>query len=447
MYIDFIIEKGVKRVKEKHLIVISVDALVYEDLEYAKTLSAFGTILKNGSIIKRVKTIYPSLTHPVHATLLTGCPAGVTGIYSNEMFGTAENRKWFNFLDEIKCDTILHAAKRAGLTTAACRWPVTAGGDSVIDYLIPEFFHDYLTGYENDVIEAYKNVGAKDNVADIIGEMVKRYGTTNEHPTYDESQMFAAAEIIKKYKPNLLFMHPGYVDATRHRTGLFTDEVKEAINLTNTWLEWIFSAVEEAGIKESTDIVVLSDHGHLNICRTVCPNVFLADKGYITLDENDEIVSWKAYAASCGLSAQVYLSDRADTKLYSDVYDMLKHMASEKLYGFEKVFTHEEVKDKYGLSGDFSFVLETDGFSSFNEALTRPAVRTIDISDYRYGHSTHGHMPEKGPQPPFMAIGPSFKKGAVVENGDILNHAPTLAKALGITMPETQGTAVDEILI
>ena len=187
--------------KQKHLIVISVDALVYEDLEYAKELPVFGDILENGSLIKRVKTIYPSLTHPVHATMLTGCPAGVTGIYSNEVFTTRSTKKWLNFLDEIKCDTILHAAKRAGLTTAVCRWPVTAGANSVVDYLIPEFFQDYLDGFENDVLAAYKNVGSKDNVLDIIKEMVKRYGTTNEHPAYDESEMFAATEIIKRYKP------------------------------------------------------------------------------------------------------------------------------------------------------------------------------------------------------------------------------------------------------
>ena len=64
--------------KSKHLIVVSVDALVFEDLEYAKTLPMFGRILREGSVVERVKTIYPSLTHPVHASLLTGCPAGVT---------------------------------------------------------------------------------------------------------------------------------------------------------------------------------------------------------------------------------------------------------------------------------------------------------------------------------------------------------------------------------
>ena len=315
-----------------------------------------------------------------------------------------------------------------------------------MDYLIPEFFGYYLNGYD-DAIEAYKSVGAKDNVADIIREMIKRYGTSNGHPEYDESQMFAAAEIIKKYKPNLMLLHPGYVDNARHRTGLFTDEVKEAIKLTDKWIGWIFDAVEEAGIKDNTDIVVLSDHGHLNICRCVCPNVFLADKGYITLNDKGEIESWRAYIASCGLSAQVYLSDKTDKKLYDDIYTMLKEMAAEKIYGFEKVFTTEEVKEKYGLYGEFSFVLETDGFSSFGESAVRPVVRPIDISDYRYGASTHGHMPEKGPQPPFMAMGPSFKKGVVIETGSILNHAPTFAKVLGVDLSDSRGNAVDEILM
>lgn len=433
--------------KNKHLIVISVDALVYEDLEYAKTLPAFGRILENGSLIKRVKTIYPSLTHPVHASIITGCPAGTTGIYSNDVFTAGvEKRPWFNFLDEIKCDTIIHAAKRAGLTTAVCRWPVTAGNSTLVDYLIPEFFQDYYTGYD-DALSAYKNVGAKDNIADIINEMIKRYGTTNDHPAYDESQMFASAEIIKKHKPNLMLIHPGYVDNARHRTGLFSNEVNEAIRLTDKWIKWIIEAVEEAGIKDSTDIVILSDHGHLNICRLVCPNVFLKDKGYINIDDNGNLLSWKAYAASCGLSSQVYLADKNDKKLYDDVYNLLKQMASEKLYGFERVFTLQEVKQMYGLDGDFSFVLETDGYSGFNEAMSGPAVRPIDISDYRYSRSTHGHMPEKGPQPPFMAMGPSFKKGGLVETGNILNHAPTFAKVLGISLPDAQGKAVDEILV
>ena len=40
----------------KHLIVISFDALVYEDLEYAATLPNFARIINNGSVIEKVMT-------------------------------------------------------------------------------------------------------------------------------------------------------------------------------------------------------------------------------------------------------------------------------------------------------------------------------------------------------------------------------------------------------
>jgi hypothetical protein len=147
-----------------------------------------------------------------------------------------------------------------------------------------------------------------------------------------------------------------------------------------------------------------------------------------------------------GASTQVYLKDPADKKLYGGVYKLLSDMAEEGIYGFESVFTADEMKEKYGLFGDFSFVLETDGYTSFAEWLTRPSVRGYDPSDYRFGKGTHGHRPEKGPKPPFVAKGPSFKSRVVIKEGDIINHAPTLAAALGISLPEAMGRPVYEIL-
>ena len=433
--------------KDKHLIVVSVDALVYEDLEYAKNLPCFGKVIESGSIIERVKTIYPSLTHPVHASLITGCTPEMTGIPSNELFGIGvDNKPWYNYLNQIKCDTIFHAAKRAGLVTAACRWPVTAGGMDVIDYLVPEFFSEYMDEYGEDPLEIYHKLGTCDEILDIVSDAIERYSSTTEHPFYDEFEIYCAAEIIRRYKPNLLLTHPGYVDCMRHRTGVFSDDVKEAICATDKWLSMLFDAVREAGIEDSTDFVILSDHGHLNICRSVCLNVILADKGYITVDKDGMITDWKAYVMSAGLSAHVYVNNTEDEKLLDEIYVLLKQMVVDKLYGFEKVFTRAQVKQEYGLDGGFSFVLETDGYSSFNQDHMRPFIRKNDITDYRYGQSTHGHLPEKGPQPPFLAMGPSFKRGVIIKEGNILNHAPTFAKILNISLLDTQGKVVDEIL-
>ncbi len=433
--------------ENKHLIVVSIDALVFEDLEFARTLPTFGKMIAEGSVIEKVKTIYPSLTHPVHASLITGCPVSRTGIYSNDRFipGVLD-RPWFNRLDEIKCDTILHAAHRAGLSTCVCRWPVTAGKGEVIDYLVPEIMELDAKGKEGCPLDVYRSLGTTESIMDIVEEGINRFGFINTHPVYDEMQIYCAAEIIKRHKPNLVLTHPGFVDGERHRTGIFTDAVKNATVTTDRWLKALTDAVNEAGIADSTDFILLSDHGQINITRSVCVNVLLADKGYLKVNDDGELISWDAYVTSCGASAHVYLSRQGDIGLYNEVYELLSDMAQDRLCGFERVFTREEVKELYGLDGDFSFVLEGDGFTSFNDDLVRPIVRDTDVTDYRYGRATHGHMPEKGPQPTFIGAGPSFKKGVRIENGHVLNHAPTIAKVLGIELPEAVGFAVTEII-
>ena len=434
---------------DKHLIVVSVDAMVYEDLEYCKTLPNFSKILKTASVVERVRTIYPSLTHPVHATLISGNPAGKTGIVNNMQFCPEQiNDKpiWYNALGDIRCETILHVAKRAGMRVATSSWPLNTQGQDVIDYLIPNAFDEDFVGNEDNPLETYKRLGAGENVLPIIQEGIKMFGYENKHPEVDDFQTFCAAEIIKKFKPNLLLTHPGYVDSKRHSCGVFGDDIKVALQKTDEWLGILLSAVQEAGIEDSTDFIILSDHGQINITRSISPNVYLADRGYIQTDEKGKITKWRAFSQSAGASAQVYLENPLDKQLHDEVYALLLDMAKEGIYGFERVYTVEETKEKYGLYGGFSFVLETDGYTSFGEWCVRPAVRGFDLTDYRFGRGTHGHEPEKGPQPPFIGVGKSFKKGVVLPNGSILNHAPTMAAVLGLELKESVGKPVYAIL-
>ena len=104
------------------------------------------------------------------------------------------------------------------------------------------------------------------------------------------------------------------------------------------------------------------------------------------------------------------------------------------------------MREQYSLYGDFSFVLETDGYTGFAQRLTRPVVTGFDFNDYRYSRGTHGYEPHKGAQPSFFATGPSFNKNVVIEQGDILNHASTIASALGVELKDSVGVPVLEIL-
>ncbi|MGI6115163.1 alkaline phosphatase family protein [Luoshenia tenuis] len=428
----------------KHLIVMSVDAMVFEDLSTLRTLPNFKRLIENGSRVERVRSIYPTLTHPIHVAIMTGCYAGKTGIPNNDRFIPGDlNSPWYNRLDEVQVPTLFHAAKAAGLTTAACRWPVTACGEDVIDYIVPEVMDLDLD--ENDLEGTYRKLGSGPIMEQIVKPNLWRL-KGNAHPQSENFSIACAADIIRRYKPNLLMTHPCMVDSTRHGTGLFNEHVTHALALTDGWLGQLMDAVRAAGIEETTDFVVLSDHGHLEITRAVCPNVFLADEGLIRTDAAGNLMDWDAYVKSCALSAQVYLKDPADAALHDRVYALLTRMASEGIYGFSQVLTAQQADARYHLSGDFSFVLETDGFTSFSDDWRRPAVRPLDTSDYRYGHSTHGHMPEKGPQPPLLCMGPSFRQGVVLETVPIVDEGATFAKVLGLTLPLADGKPIDALL-
>lgn len=164
------------------------------------------------------------------------------------------------------------------------------------------------------------------------------------------------------------------------------------------------------------------------------------------VEEAGKIADWKAVSQSGGTCAMVYLKDPNDMETYEKTHQVLKAAAEEGIYGFQSVFTEQETREKYHLGGDFSFVLETDGFTSFRDSATRPIVTTYQFDDYRYGRATHGHLPERGPQPIFSAKGPAFQENVTIETANLIDEAPTFAKLLGIELRDADGRVLEELL-
>ena len=97
------------------------------------------------------------------------------------------------------------------------------------------------------------------------------------------------------------------------------------------------------------------------------------------------------------------------------------------------------------IGGDFTFVLETNGHTSFSSDWQRPFMKPLGSGDYRYGHATHGHLPHKGPTPTLISFGPDMKEGAVLSNANLVDEAPTFAHALGIELPNVDGRVLTEL--
>ncbi len=427
----------------QHLIVISEDALVYEDLETLKTLPNFSKVWEKTARVNRTRSVYPSLTYPCHTSMRTGMYPNRHGIINNEKSTLCEKSSpWVLFNDAVKVPDVFDAAKKKGLTTAAVFWPVT-GNHASIDYLVNEYWPQ---SPEETTRDCFANSGSSPEVMEKVVDKNLHMLINRVHPYCDAFIHACACSIIREFKPNLLMIHPANVDDYRHKSGLFSTLVTHGLHEIDLWLGDIIKAAQDAGIYEDTDFVITSDHGQLNIIRTISPNVVFADHGLIQVDSNGDIADFTAFCKSTALSAQVYLKNPNDKAAYDKTLQLLTHMCEEGIYGINRVYTAEEAEQEEHLAGDFSFVIESDGYSSFTNNWVRPIVRNKDITDYRFGHATHGHHPDKGPQPTMVAFGPRFRAGAVVERRPLVDEAATFARVLGLEMGDIDGKAIEEIL-
>ena len=428
---------------KRHVVVVSVDALVYEDLETLSKLYALAPRWDKMARVDRGRSIYPTITYPCHSTMMTGVYPDRHHIVNNEapILGV-EHCLWQHFRSSVKAPSIFDAAKKAGLTTAAVFWPVT-GKDPAIDYLVDE----YWPQHGEDSVTAFRDSGSSEEVIKKIVKPNLKYleGKHRMHPYADAFVMGCAADMLRNFQPDLLMVHPANVDSARHASGLFTSAVTNALYDTNLWLEELFKAAEDAGIYEDTNFFIVSDHGQIEIRRSVALNALLAEEGLLDVAPDGTLKDWTAFAKSGGTSALVYLKDPADQVAWNKTKLALEKLRDSEVCGIGEILTEAEARERYHLGGDFAFVIETDGWTSFSTSWLKPVQKPLDNSDYRFGRATHGHEPEKGPQPTLMAFGPDIQPGAHLDTARLVDEAPTFAHALGLTMPDTDGHCLTEL--
>jgi predicted AlkP superfamily pyrophosphatase or phosphodiesterase len=424
---------------KQKIVVFSADAMVHEDIDYLKTLPNFRKYLSGGAEVKKVRSIYPTVTYPVHVSMVTGNYPDRHGVISNMEFHPGQLQlpwTWFHHLQ--KCGDVFDAARKKGYSTGAVFWPVTAGHPS-IDYLVAAYGPQ---SPEETMREAHTRAGSSEAVLKIIEKNIEG----KEKKATDEFRIACACDIIRQFEPDLFLVHPVDLDHLRHYYGVFNDKVNEGIKETDEQIGQIMRAVEDTGNLENTNFFLTSDHGQMEIKRSINLNVLLRDNDLVKTDSSGALLDWEAYSLSNGMSAMIFLKNPDNMEIRKRTENLLHQLCEEGIYGIGQVFTREEILEKEHLGGDFSFVVETDGYTSFGDNWNRPLLKNMDNSDYRYGKATHGYLPDKGPQPVFLAKGPAIREGAVVEQRNIIDEAPTYARILNVELPDAEGTCIEEIL-
>ena len=429
--------------EKKRLLLISADAMVFEDLKYQEELPQIRRLLENGSRVNRAKSIYPTLTYPCHTTMISGCFPCRHGVVNNEEFLPGETcGPWNWYHSSVKVRDLFDACKEAGYTTGAVGWPVTGSHPSV-DYLVDEIWPQGITDVK-EAVAAYRELllgaGTSEEILETCVNGMEEMRVRRRQPETAWFNTKVCCNIIRRYRPEFMALHIGNIDHYRHKNGVFGEHIREGMIETDEMLLALTEALKEAGVFEETDIVLTADHGQLDIDRKAAPNVLLRESGLIRTGEGGTVTGWDAWCHAAGTSAQIYLRDPEDEKLKKRVRDLFLTAIQSGDCGFERIYEGKELSEQH-LAGGISFVLETDGHTGFTSEWDGEYLRTLSRTA-----GSHGYHPEKGPRPAMLCCGPSFQKGVVIENAGIADGTPTWARLLQVSMPGTDGHALTGLL-
>lgn len=435
----------------EHVIIISLDGLASLDFDIISGLPNFKDYLRQASYCKKVYSVYPSLTYPAHATIVTGRYPKNHGVINNTLLQPHRKKAdWYWYRKYIKGDTLYDKAIDKGLKVAALLWPVT--GRSRIQYNMPEIFAN--RPWQNQIMVSL--LSGNPIYQFILNSKFGHLRKGRKGPDLDNFVHASVLYTIKQKKPNLMLIHYTDLDSQRHHHGFHSEEALEALRRHDNRLGDIIATLKTEGIYDNCTIVILGDHSSLDEDKIIKLNVLLEKYGFITLDSDNRIKEWKAISKNSDGSTYIYLKDRNDTETLQKIYELLTdlmvnlHSYGLKDSGIEAIYTSAQASSM-GADPQCAYMLEAKKGYYFSDELEGDLINELDFtkkSGLHYTKATHGYNPfKKDYTTMFFAAGKGIKPGVIIDAMSLIDEAPTIAKLLGLDLNNTDGKSIDELFI
>jgi hypothetical protein len=232
--------------------------------------------MREGAWADGVVGVFPTVTWPSHATLVTGVPPEVHGILANNQPGTQE-RYWYASL--LKAPTLWDACRERGLKSAAIHWPVTVG--AAIDYNLPEYFKRRRGGGMDFASMEEKSTPG------LVDEITAKHPSFPQEWVDDRVRALATMYVMEHKRPDLTLLHLIDHDAEAHDNGPFTRHANAVIEYTDELLGRILAVTPP-----DTVVAIVSDHGFERVEHSAHPAVDGVEAmGFVA-------VAWTAEAAA-----------------------------------------------------------------------------------------------------------------------------------------------------
>lgn len=408
----------------RHLVLISIDALrpeFYLDDGYAAP--ALRALLRSGSHARAATPVFPSVTYPGHASIVTGVRPARHGILFNMIWSpTGGPSRWYEEAADLRAPPLWDVARAAGLTTAAVSWPSTLGAR--IDWLVPERNY-YQRPEPVDVMRQASTPGLFERLG--VTPRTDMFKNIVEWDTFLAS---TAAAILRGMRPNLLLLHLVQLDYYQHRGGTNGTEVRPALARIDAHVATVVAALREAGIAGETAVIVTGDHSFQDVERVVQVNEILARAGLGGC--RTASAEWRATAHVAGGSAAIFVKSATDGAAAEAA---LRREARDRY----TIVSRRQLDDLGAMTGAAFAVDAASGY-----AFGASCADGLETAN-RYG--THGFLPSRPSMSTgFIAAGAGVRPGVTVERIGLVDVAPTVARLLGLDMPGVEGRVLVEML-
>ena len=335
-------------------------------------------IIKQGVRAISLRPVFPSKTFPNHVSIVTGLYPEHHGIIHNHFKNPAtdeeyslgnrsavKNPKWYNG------EFIWETAKKQGIVTASFFWP---GSEPTAEYRQPQYYKEY------------------------------------QHELPYEKRIEGVLNWLQmpaKKRPHFITLYFHETDSKGHEFGPNSEEINDAIKLLDTLLGSLLSGIEKINLKDSVNIIIVSDHGMTEISEDKNVNI---EK----ILQNKKCELWE--------TGSVMMVN----PLEDGIYEILKQNS-----GNYYVYKKDELPDFYFYS-DHPFIYPIILVAKPGYSLEK----NLSAGKKEYSVSAGNHGFEKDfldMHGVFVASGPAFKTGyktGTVWNIDIY---PLICKILNIS--------------
>jgi predicted AlkP superfamily pyrophosphatase or phosphodiesterase len=404
--------------RERMVVMISLDGFPGFALDDPKLpVPTLRRLIQNG-VSARMHPVNPTVTWPNHTALVTGLRSDRNGLLANGAItrtGGWPPVRVEPMIDKEKmvhAPTVYDAAHKAGLTTAQVDW-VAINRAPGITWAFSEW-----ASADGPVEQEMIRRGV------ITATDLEQFAKSNIL-FRDQTWTTAGVHLIREHKPNLLLFHLLSLDSVHHRYGPRSLAGTSAMAFLDSCVARLVEAVREAGMMDRTTFLIVSDHGFKRYTKQVRPAIALGAAG----------LGGKVFVLPEGGTAYIYFDASQAAELTPKVIQALEGTEGIDTIirpdGFAALGLPQPERDPQM----FQLLLTAKDGYSFSGATGGPV--TAEVPQQAGSHGYLASDPEMDAI--FIASGYGVRARGHLGTIDNIDVAPTIAKLLGVSLPEAAG--------